>query len=314
MRPTRISTRSNSSGLIRAMGSLNALRLLALLLLLGAAAAPGLPAASAHPMVVTDALGRNVRVAAPPQRIVSVAPSVTEILFALGLDRRIVGVSAADDYPPQAVQAKPRVGGVVLDIERLLRLRPDLVIGVAGLQRAQLERLVAVGLPVVAVDARTLDDVYRQIALIGRITAREAAAAQLVAEMRARERAVRRAVAGRRVRRVYVEIWAEPLMTAGGGTFLADLIARAGGANVFADLAGWPQVSGEAVIRRDPEVIVVTYPQGRGVLARRGWDQVAAVRARRVVVVAPSLVSRPGPRLVQGLEVLARGIHPEAFR
>lgn len=267
-----------------------------------------------YPMAVTDALGRTVMLDAPPQRIISVAPSVTEILFALGLDRRIVGVSAADDYPPEKVQTKTKVGSVVLDVERILRLRPDLILGVASLQRGQLERLIAMKQPVIAVDAGTLPDVYEQIALIGGLTGRVEVAGRLVAEMRRRERAVERAVAGRKARRVYVEIWGEPLMTAGEGTFITDLVIRAGGLNVFAGVHGWPQVSEEAVVRRNPEVIVVTYPQGTRVLTRRGWQQVTAVKTRRVGVVSSSLVSRPGPRLVAGLERLARVIHPEAFR
>ncbi|HEU4797493.1 MAG TPA: ABC transporter substrate-binding protein [bacterium] len=285
-----------------------------LLFICGSVLAPPLPAASMYPMVVIDALGRTVTLRTPPQRIISVAPSVTEILFALGLDRRIVGISAADDYPPDKVGPKTKVGNVVLDAERILRLRPDLILGVASLQRAQLERLIALRQPVFAVDARTLPEVYEQIALIGRLTERAGQAASLVAGMRRRERAVERAVAGRTTVRVYVEIWGEPLMTAGQGTFITDLVNRAGGQNVFADVHGWPQVSEEAVVRRNPDVIVVTYPQGRGVLTRRGWQRVNAVRAQRVGVVSPSLVSRPGPRLVAGLERLARIIHPEAFR
>jgi len=269
---------------------------------------------SIYPMAVTDALGRTVTLRAPPQRIISVAPSVTEILFALGLDRRIVAISAADDYPPDKVGPKTKVGSVVLDVEQILRLEPDLILGVANLQRGQLERLIALKQPVVAVDAGTLPEVYEQIALIGKLTGRVETGAKLVAEMRRRERAVERAVAGRRTPRVYVEIWGEPLMTAGQGTFITDLVIRAGGRNVFADVHGWPQVSEEAVVRRNPDVIVVTYPQGTRVLTRRGWGQVTAVKAGRVGVVSPSLVSRPGPRLVAGLERLARIIHPEAFR
>lgn len=285
--------------------------LTAILLLLSPAASGG--TAPGYPLTITDALGRRVTLIRPPRRIISVAPSVTEILFALGLHARIAAVSDADDYPPEAVAAKPKVGGVVLDVERIIRLRPDLILGVAGLQRAQLERLVALRLPVVAVDAETLADVYRQITLIGRLTGATRAAAAVVARLQQREQFVRRAVAGRRARRVYVEIWGEPLMTAGQGTFIADLITRAGGVNVFADVRGWPQVSEEAVIRRDPEVIVVTYPQGVHAVARRRW-QVAAVREGRIGEVAPSLVSRPGPRVVDGLAALARIVHPEAFR
>ena len=277
-------------------------------------AVSGADAAGGFPLPVVDALGRTVTLPAPPRRIVSVAPSLTEILFALGLDTRIVGVSSADDYPEAKVAVKPKVGGVVLDVERILSLRPDLVVGVASLQRGQLERLIAMKLPVVAMDAATLPGLYAQIQLIGRLTGAPDAAARVVVGMRAKERAVARAVAGRPRRLVYVELWGEPLMAAGAGTFISDLITRGGGVNVFADVSGWPQVSEEAVIRRNPEVIVVTYPQGRRVMTRRGWEQVAAVRAGRVGEVHASLISRPGPRIVDGLRTLAAIIHPEAFR
>ncbi|HXF81357.1 MAG TPA: ABC transporter substrate-binding protein [bacterium] len=276
---------------------------------------PGGAAAAAPPaLVVIDALGRTVRLAAPPQRIVSVAPSVTEILFALGLAARVVGVGSPDDYPPAAVAGRPRVGGVVLDAERILRLQPDLIIGVASLQRGQLERLIALRLPVLAVEASTLPEVYAQILLLGRVTGVPGAAGRVVATMRSREGAVARAVAGRPARRTYVEVWSEPLITAGAGTFLADLITRAGGRNIFADVAGWRQVSAEAVLRRDPEVIILTAPQTPDVLRRRAWGTVTAIRAGRVGVVDGSLVARPGPRIVEGLRAVAEIIHPEAFR
>lgn len=278
------------------------------------AAFPPAAGAAVFPLDVVDALGRTVRLAAPPRRIVSVAPSVTEILYALGLDARIVGVGSADDHPPGPLAGRPRVGGVVLDVERILRLQPDLVIGVASLQAGQLERLIAVRLPVLAVDAATLPAVYAQIELLGRITGAPQAARAVVGGMRAREETVARAVAGRPTRRTYVEFWSEPLMTAGAGTFIADLIARAGGVNIFQDTTGWPQVGEEAVIRRDPEVIVLTTAQEPGVLSRRGWAGVTAVRLRRVGVVDGALLTRPGPRIVEGLRALAAIIHPEAFR
>jgi len=266
------------------------------------------------PRTVTDALGRRVSVPGRPARIVSVAPSVTEVLFALGLGPRVAGVSSADDYPPAEVRGKPRVGGMVLDTERILQLRPDLVLGMPSLQRAQLDRLIAAGLPVVAVDARTLPEVYTQVEFIGRLTGTDADATRLVSALRAREAAVDRAVGRRSPRRVYLEIWPEPLIAAGGETFIDDLTRRAGGRNVFAGLRGFPQVGAEAVIRADPEVVILTHPQGRPVGARPGWRGITAVRRSRVAQVDGSLLSRPGPRALAGLELLARIIHLEAFR
>lgn len=283
------------------------------LLALGCLLALTVPA-FAFPFTVTDALGRRVMVPQAPVRIVSVAPSVTEVLFALGLGARVIGVSSADDYPKVGLAQKTRVGGVVLDIERIVRLRPDLVLGMPSLQRAQLDRLIASGLPVIAVEARTLPEVYAQIAFIGRLTRTETEANGLVTSLRIREATVERAIQRRAPLRTYIEIWPEPLITAGGDTFIDDLVRRAGGRNVFAGLRGFPQVSAESVLRANPEVVVLTHPQGRSVGGRPGWQRIAAVRNSRVAQVDGSLLSRPGPRAVAGLELLARIIHLEAFR
>jgi iron complex transport system substrate-binding protein len=270
-------------------------------------------AAAAFPLRVRDALGRDVAIARPPQRLISVAPSVTEILFALALDDHIIGVSDADEYPPAGVRSKARVGGIVLDAERILSLHPDLIVGVASLQRAQLERLIRLGLPVLAVDAHSLEETFSQISLLGRATGRAERADRLVRALRRRAALVGQRVGGRARPRVYVEIWGEPPMTAGSGTFIHDLVKRAGGVNLFADLRGWPQVSPEDILRRDPEVILLTYP-GRQLLPRRpGWSRIAAVRRGRIYEVHADLVSRPGPRLVNGLEQIARFLHPEVF-
>ncbi len=278
------------------------------LVLCGAAAA-----LATFPLTVSDALGRTVTLAHQPQRIISLAPSITEILFALGLDDRIAGISDADDYPPDRIKGKPRIGGVQVNVEMLVGLRPDLILGMLSLQRGQLERLVALRLPVVAVDARSLPDVYAQVTLIGRLTGREDAARRLTAQMQTEAQAVSSAVRGSRPPRVYVEIWGDPPTAAGGDTFVDDLLRRAGGRNIFSDVAGWPQVAGETVIALNPEVIILTYAGRSQVLQRPGWADVAGVRSHRVVEVPSALVSRPGPRLILGLERLARVLHPEAF-
>lgn len=272
------------------------------------------PVRGAFPQTFTDALGRSVTLLAAPRRIISLAPSVTEILFAVGLDSRIVGISTADDYPPDKVRSKPRVGGVQLDVERIVGLRPDLILGIPSLQAAQLRRLIQMGLPVVAVDANSIAETYAQIEMIGRITGRSDSAHGVVRMMQQREAGVSAAVRNRQSPRVYIEIWGEPLIAAGGHTFIDDVVRRGGGTNIFADLRGWPQVSEEAVIRRGPEVILLTYPGREQVISRRGWQNVPAVRSSRIAVVSPALVSRPGPRIVDGLIQVAHLLHPGAFR
>ncbi len=265
----------------------------------------------AAPVAVTDALGQRLVFLHPPRRIVSIAPSITEVLYAIGAQDRLVGVSSADDYPPE-VRSKPRVGGVQLDFERIAQLRPDLVIGVRSLQLVSLERLRALGYRVLALDPKSLEDTYEAILLLGRVTGREEGARQVVRGMRDRvERVVARVRRSAHRPRTFVEVWDQPFLTAGSGTFLHDLVRAAGGRNIFADLAGWPQVSEEEILRRDPEVILLLHPGRTRVLRRPAWQRVAAVRAGRVHVLNPSWVTRPGPRLVLGLEQMARTLHPE---
>ncbi len=278
-----------------------------ILVLCAAVAAP-----AAYLLTVTDALGRIVTLTAPPKRIVSLAPNVTEILFALGLDERIVGISDADDYPLDRLAGRARVGGVELNVETIVGLRPDLIVGLSELQRGQLASLITLGLPVVALQARTLPDVYAQVALLGYLTDHDDSARRVVSAMRAREQHITSAVQGRRPPRVYVEVWGEPPIAAGTLTFVDDLIRRTGGVNILSDLPLWPQVAEEIVIARDPEVILLTYPGRVQLMGRPAWGHVAAVRSGRVVEVPSALVSRPGPRVVLGLEALAHAIHPQA--
>lgn len=287
---------------------------LLLLVLIPALPSPTTAQADQFPIALWDAMGRVVTIPHRPQRIISLAPSVTEVLFALGLDREVVGISSADDYPPEKVAARQRIGGVQLNFEVIVALRPDLIIGLPSLQRPNLERLIHLGLPVLAVDANDLDETFEKILLIGRATGQRRQATLLVAQMRFRSSAIARQVAQvGTTPKVYVEIWNEPLITVAAGTFLHDLLVRAGASNIFADLRGWPQVSAEAVIARNPDVIILTYPNKGELMRRPGWGRVSALRARRVYEVETTLVARPGPRIVDGLEMLAKLLHPGRF-
>lgn len=287
------------------IGMVRKIALSLVLLAVGAALAYGAP------VTVVDALGQTLVFSTPPRRIVSIAPSVTEILYAIGAQARLVGVSSADDYPPD-VRYRPKVGGVQLDFERLASLRPDLVIGVASLQRPTFERLRAMGVRVLAIDPQSLADTYGAILLIGRVVGREAQARAVVAQMRARERdVVLRTMRSRGIPRVYVEVWDQPFLTAARGTYVDDLLRRARGRNIFGDLEGWPQVSEEQILLRDPEVVLVLHGDADRVLRRPAWRSMRAVRERRVHALVTAWVARPGPRLVLGLEQIARLLHPE---
>ncbi len=267
-------------------------------------------AVAGWPLWVRDATGARVLIPSPPSRIVSLAPSVTEIFWAVGASGQVVGVSSADDYPPE-VRTRPRVGGVRVDEERLAALRPDLVVGLRSLQEGTLRHLRNAGYRVLAVEANTLDETYATLLLLGQVTGHTQAARRVVEGMRRRESAVARRLQDRRAVRVFVQVWDQPFLTAATGTVADDLVRRARGRNVFSDRRGWPQVSEEEVVARDPECVLVLGGGAERLLRRSAWAHTAAVRRGCVRELPPSWVVRPGPRLVLGLEAMARALHPE---
>lgn len=279
------------------------------------------PTPSPYPMTVTDMAGREGTIPAEPQRIISLAPHITEILYALGLGDRLVGVTEFCNYPPEAAE-KPKVGGFSdVSIEKVVEQNPDLIL-VASIHMAQvLPELEKLGLPVLVMDAHDLPGILDQIRLVGKITGQDEAAEALTAQMQARADAVAQAVAGRPKPRVYWEL--DPtLWTVGPGSFVQDLIERAGGENIAAGAEqAWVQISAEAIIAADPEVIFLAdYPYGEtkeSVAARPGWEKISAVVNGRIVELAEEqgdIVSRPGPRVVDALELIAKALHPDAFQ
>jgi iron complex transport system substrate-binding protein len=191
---------------------------------------------------------------------------------------------------------------VAPSVERIVSLRPDLVIGVLSLQRDHLARIRSLGLPVLAVDASSLADTIAQIRVLGRVLDHQAEGTRTADDLAARARRVQRA----RAVTVYVEAWHDPLLAAGGRTLVHDLVTLAGGINVFAGTAGYAQVPAESVLARNPSVILMMYPGRSRVLSRAGWRDLKAVVANRVHELPTDVVSRPGPRAVDGLELIAR--------
>ena len=280
-------------------------------------AKPAADARAAYPMTVADDAGRQVTVGKLPSRIVSLAPSNTEILFALGLADRVVAVDEFSNYPAEA-KLKPNVGSYVKpSLESLVAQSPDLVVGTSIHAKTVIPELEARNITVVAIDPKTIDDTYGRIELLGKITGQEAQAARIVAEMRERMAATTAKVKDAPKRRVFFEL-SPQLHTAGPGTFVHDLIERSGGQNVAADGGQqWPQLSQEALVQKDPEVILladeVAGESPSTVKARPAWEKLAAVRGDRIVVIDPDIANRPGPRLADGLEAVARAVHPERF-
>ncbi|MFV9503417.1 MAG: ABC transporter substrate-binding protein [Oscillochloridaceae bacterium umkhey_bin13] len=280
-------------------------------------AAPG-------PISVTDDLGRTVALDSVPQRIVSLAPSVTEMLFAVGAGPQVVGTTSFCDFPPEATDL-PEIGGFSassISIEAIVGLEPDLVI--AGTARQQLiaEQLEQLGIPVVVLAPASFDAVYASILQVGTLTGHSNQATQLVAAMQARVKTVTDVVATLPAEArpsVYWEVTNDPLMAAGPNTFIDQMIELVGATNIFADASeAYPQVNPETVFERDPQVILGPDSHGGAlniatVTERPGWANIQAVRDGRVYTLDGDIVSRPGPRLADALELLAATLYPAAF-
>ena len=276
------------------------------------------------PQVIKDDLGGPFPLpAGTPRRIVSMAPNITEILFALGLGGRIVGVTRFCDWPPEA-GAIPKIGGLVdPNVEVIRSLDPDLVIAFRGNPLRLVDRIRKLGLPVFVLDiGQGLDSLFPLIERIGRITRMESAAAGLVAGLRARVEAVDAGLRDVRSRPgVFVLLFGQGLWTCGGESYVNDLIARAGGTNVASSLPKkWVLYKRERIIKDDPGVVFILarspsdFAAGRAGFARMpGMDGIKAVKEGRIYGLDENAASRFGPRLVEVLARMAELLHPERF-
>jgi len=263
---------------------------------------------------VFDDLGRLVAINGTPQRIVSLAPSNTEILFALGLGEKVVGVTDWCDYPPEALE-KEKVGGYdTPDIEKIVALNPDLILVAYGTSMDVINTLVGLGLTVFGIKTTDLDDLLNDIKTIGEITDKELEAYALTSEMENRIQAVTNQTEELEERpSVFYIVWHDPLWTAGSETFIHELIEKAGGVNICQNLTGYTTISIEEVVACNPEVIITSewsFEWAQNETLLEGTD---ARQYDRVYQGDDDLVQRPGPRLVEGLEWFAYFIHPEIF-
>jgi iron complex transport system substrate-binding protein len=275
--------------------------------------------------VIKDDLGRPFPLPpATPERIVSMAPNITEILFALGLGGRVVGVTRFCDWPPEA-RALPKIGGLVDPNAEVVRsLDPDLVIAFRGNPLRLVDRIGKLGLPVFVLDiGEGLNALFPLIERMGRVTRTEIRAAELIAGLRSRVEAVDAEVRGALSRpEVFAILYGQGLWTCGGESYLDDLIARAGGTNVASSLPKkWALYKRERIIKDDPDVVFILarsaadFALGRDRLARMpGMDGVKAVKTGRIYELDENAASRFGPRLVDVLVRMATLLHPERFR
>jgi iron complex transport system substrate-binding protein len=289
-------------------------RLLVVLLLAGASLSTA--AATAYPFTLTDDLGRRVTIRTEPRRVVSVLPSSTETLCAIGVCDRLVGVDESSDFPA-SVTRLPRVGGLYTpNIEAMVALKPDVVL--VSKYGKLADSLTAVGLTVVVVNPETYEEVFSKTLVLGKIMNREAQAKALVVQMR-RDVARTEILTRNAVRKptAYYEIDPTPY-TAGPNSFIGVLLSKAGAINIIpASLGDFPKISPELVVQQNPQLILG--PDLKAARARPGWNTIAAVKSGRVIAIVPgstldTLLNRPGPRLPLALAALAKLVHPELFR
>jgi iron complex transport system substrate-binding protein len=261
-----------------------------------------------------DDLGRPVVINGTPQRIVSLAPSNTEILFALGLGDKVVGVTDYCDYPPEAVD-REKVGGYVNpDVEKIVALNPDLVLVAYGTPMDVINNLVGLGLTVFGIKSTDLDDLLNDIRTVGNITGKEAEANALTYEMESKIEAITDATLELKQRpKVFYMLWYDPLWTAGSGTFIDEIIEKAGGVNICQNITGYAEISLEDVLASDPEIIIASELSYDWAKNATELASTKASQTGRIYTLDDDLVQRQGPRLVDGLEWFAHFIHPEIF-
>jgi iron complex transport system substrate-binding protein len=272
-------------------------------------------------MQITDQLGRMVMLDKVPEKIISIAPANTEILFALGLSDKIVGVTSYCNYPAEALE-KEQVGGFSTpDIEKIIALEPDVVFA-APIHEAQvIPQLEGLRIKVIALAPKTIEETYDAIELAGKVAGVQDTAISLIEGMRSRINAVTSLVANlsdEERPNVFYIVWHDPLMTAGGDTLPGQLIELAGGKNIFAESSGYPTVSLETLLDREPDIIIAGTGMGSGANAPLEWAQsesrlqgTEALKEGKVFSINTDLTGRFGPRIVDALYEMFRLIHPE---
>ena len=272
---------------------------------------------------ITDQLGRVVKINKTPQRIISIAPGNTEILYALGLSEELVAVTKYCDYPP-AAKEKPKIGGYTTpNIEEIVALSPDLILATSQHQERIIPQLEEKGLTVFALAPNTLDNVLTAIKLVGDVTGKQEEAAKLLTDMRSRIKAVTdkaESIPEDKRPLVFYLTWHDPLKTSGQGTLNNELLQQAGGRNIFSEVNGTQSVDLESLLSRNPQVVIAGIGMGSGedqtliyLKTESRLQNTEAIKGNRIYGIDTDITGRGGPRIVDGLEQYARCIHPEIF-
>ncbi|MCM3631930.1 ABC transporter substrate-binding protein [Paenibacillus camelliae] len=272
--------------------------------------------ATAYPLTVTDITGQEVVIEQQPEAIVSLVPSETEIAFAVGAGDIVVGVDEFSNYPEETANIA-KVGDMSTNIEAVVALNPDLVLANDGMNTEAIGKLRELGITVYSSNPVTYDETVAHIEQVGVLLNKQAEAQAVADHMKQVKADIQAKVADADKRNVYLEF--SPGWTVGNATFLDDLVTIAGGINIAAEQPGWYEIDGEAIIAKNPDVII--FPDFgeeqssilAGIMSRPGWDVVDAVKNDRLVMVNNDPLVRVGPRLVDGLQDIAAAIHPELF-
>lgn len=279
---------------------------------------------NAFPVTVKDGTGEEITIEDKPERIVSLLPSNTETAYALGLEDEIVGVSDYDNYP-ESVSEKTKLGGIEINVEKLLELNPDLALFSASQgvnDKDTIKQLQSAGIDVVVVpDANSIQGAYEVIELIAKSTGKEAEGEEIITGMKEEVAAIKEKASDvKKMKKVWIEVSASPdLYTTGSGTFMDEMLQIIGAENIAADQEGWVTMSEETVIERNPDVIIMTYgyyvdnPEEQ-IYARNGWTEVTALKNKEVYDVNSDTVTRPGPRLIDGLKEIAKAVYPDVYK
>ncbi|MCR3956466.1 MAG: cobalamin-binding protein [Gudongella sp.] len=263
-----------------------------------------------------DDFGNAIIFENPPERIISLAPSNTEILFAIGAGDKVVGVTTYDDYPEEVLDIEKIGDFNGINLERIIELEPDLVINYGDGVTEENERLLEAGIQIAGFEPESIEEITDTILRIGEITGHKQEALDIVDEMNSKEAELLAKIEGLENKTVFYEIWHEPLMAAGPGSFVDELIVIAGGENIAGDAEGdYPQFDLEQLIERNPEVYLTAndLPEKtvESIKERPGYSEIDAIKNDRVYLIDGNVISRPGPRIIQALEMIIEAIHPE---
>ncbi|MGF7397406.1 ABC transporter substrate-binding protein [Thermoanaerobacterium thermosaccharolyticum] len=269
------------------------------------------------PLKITDFMGRQVTIKKEPKRIVSLSPSTTELIYAIGAGKDVVGVTNYDDYPPE-VKSVAKVGGYEgPNIEAILAQKPDIVFASNLSGKDQMETIKKSGIPVVVLEAQNINQIYDSIKILGEITGNVEKGNEIISSMKDKIKEINDKVKDLPKVNVFYVVDTNGNWTAGKGTFIDELITLAGGNNVASDANGWAQYSMEKLMQKNPDVIITSQhaTNANNIKNMPGYKDTKAAKDGKIFIISnDDIITKPSNRIVLGLEEIAKDLHPEAFK